>query len=518
MKRLKKIKPTFWETSGNSQPHQSLNFQRKWKLIVVFTSLMALLPVLVVTLVEYKLTRRVIETEMRNTMTGILTPAAASLNSDLKQLNGVQVRADGTGEIAVSEELQAFLLHFLEPYKNSNVGDFFVVADGEKLMTPSLFWGEPGNRIPVMWEDGAPGAGVIETASLDGNTLLAGYASIPNSSLALVMVKSKHRITDAWFSPRLKLVGYLAVSIVLILVSIMGMAAYLVERIHVAEQKRIKALHRAGYSNKMASIGRLASGVAHEINNPLAIINEKTGLMLDLIALEKDASTGAPPNDRLSMLAKDVLKAVKRCGMVTRQLLEYAKNMDPCIEPVDIEKTVRWVMTFFRREAKEQEITFSVETKGEPFPLNCDRGGFQQIIVNLLNNAFAAMERGDALDIFINYKKAKFVEITVSDTGSGIPEADIQNIFEPFYTIKDNPFNTGLGLYVTYGIINEMGGTIFVDSTLGEGTRFKVVLPATRECGAPDGGQVTSGEPELQAIKDRAVNQTDSGMEADHGR
>lgn len=596
MKRLKKIKPSFWDRpdSGDSHPHQPLNFQHKWKLIVVFTSFMALLPVLVVTLVEYRLTRRIMESEMKNTMTGILEPAAESLLYALDRqtavvdlmvtadrgrylhsqeyiqeiqkeitavssnLTGISlVGNDGDGHdmggdpafcrspradanllvegvdknrylkfIPASEGAPAklcvylcyfpgedgafklrldldmdFLAHFLIPYHPGVSGDIFVADSDGILVTPSVFFGGAGGKTPFNWTGRKDKTGSFEYTRQGGESLMTGYARIPNSSLLLVMVKSKQRITELWFNPRLKLAGYLVVSILLILLSIMGMATYLVGRIHAADRKRTKALHHAGYSNKMASIGRLASGVAHEINNPLAIINEKTGLMLDLIALEKNAS----PNERLSTLANDVLKAVERCGTVTRRLMEFARNMDPSREAVDVEQALRWVMSFFRKEAKEQNIKLSLDTRGEAFQFNCDRGGLQQIFVNLFNNAFAAMERDGSLDILIRFRRRSAVEITVSDTGCGIPREDIHNIFEPFFTVNDNPSNTGLGLYVTFGIIRDMGGKIFVDSELGKGTTFKVVLPASVEP-APTGDPAirdNNGKPDSKRDGDK---------------
>lgn len=593
MKSLKKIKPSFWDKpeQGGGHPHQPMDFQRKWKLIVVFTSLIALLPLIVVTIVEYRLTRRVMEEEMKNTMTGILEPAADSLiyaldrqtsvvdhlviadkdrYMDLKEyikeirdeisaisknIVGVsltQERTNNKNDVETIYNCQSpeagtsllmeridkrrylvyepakgntssklcvylcyfpkesevlklkldldmqFLEQFLIPYHpGGSSGDIFVADHDGILVTPSLYFGAAGSKIPFKLDINETAPKVFETNVQNGEVLLTGYAHIPNSSLSLVMTKTKNRIKELWLTPRLKLLGYLIVSIVIILMSIMGMATYLVGRIHAADKKRMKALHHAGYSNKMASIGRLASGVAHEINNPLAIINEKTGLILDLIELEKHVL----PNERLPELGKDVLKAVERCGMVTRRLLEFAKNMDPCKEPVDVEQTMRWVLTFFRREAKEHNIAVSVKTKGEAFPFNCDRGGLQQIFVNLLNNALAAMDRDGLLDIFIRYRESKAVEITVSDTGCGIPKGDIHNIFEPFFTVRENPSNTGLGLYVTYGIIKEMGGTIFVDSKLGKGTTFKVVLPVTNECLPQDDLTIENKDEKTTGIK-----------------
>ncbi|MCP4722844.1 MAG: GHKL domain-containing protein, partial [Desulfobacteraceae bacterium] len=311
----------------------------------------------------------------------------------------------------------------------------------------------------------------------DKESVIAGYARIKNSPFILVQVKSKQWLTDLWFKPRLTMVWYLAASIVLILLSIMGMATYLVGRIHSADQKRIEVLHHAGYTNKLASIGRLASGVAHEVNNPLAIINQKTGLMVDLLTLKENSS----PDPRMVPLANDVLDAVTRCGTITRRLLDFARHMESSIQLVDLEKVIKQTLAFLEKEAHRRGITISVDNKTFIPGFECDRGSLQQIFLNLFNNAFAAMEDGGQLAIRVKFKKKEKVVITVSDNGSGISEDDIHNIFEPFYSSKNDHWGTGLGLSITYGLVKEMGGDIMVKSQLGKGTIFTLLLPVKAE-------------------------------------
>jgi signal transduction histidine kinase len=257
----------------------------------------------------------------------------------------------------------------------------------------------------------------------------------------------------------------------------MGTATYLVGRIHSADQKRIEILHHAGYSNKLASIGRLASGVAHEVNNPLAIINQKTGLMIDLLTLREDSS----PDPRLIPLANDVLEAVKRCSTITRRLLDFARHMESSIQPVDLGAVIKQTLAFLEKEAQRRGITLSVDHK-TPIPgFECDRGSLQQIFLNLFNNSFAAMENGGQLKIRVRFKAKKSVVITVTDTGTGISPEDIHNIFEPFYSSKNAHWGTGLGLSITYGLVKEMGGNIMVKSEVGTGTCFTLLLPVTPE-------------------------------------
>ncbi len=469
MKRLKKLKPAFWDhhnVAGN-HTHTDFNFQRKWKLIVVVTSFMAILPLFVMGFMDFRLSRKTIEDEIKHSISKILTAAVIS--------------------ISFSKDVEKYAFEYSDQFNCSEDEDMFVVDQNGTLLTPSSYYDELSIANTFHASMLKETAGIKDVVTPNGRPVIAGYARIPNSSLTLILAKSKKNIADLWFKPRLKLVGYLAVSMVLILLSIMGMATFLVGRIHRADRRRVKALHHIGYTDKLASIGRLASGIAHEINNPLAIIDQKTGLIQDILTLTKEFS----PNEQLNQLTKDIFNAVNRCGTVTRRLLDFSRHMDSKIELVDIEKIIRQVFTFLKKDATRQGVEMSFNSQGKIKNFQCDRGNLQQIILNLFNNALAAMENSGKLDdvkldggklkVDVKLNKDKKVIITVSDTGIGISDKDINQIFEPFFSSKDDHWGTGLGLSITYGLIKEMDGNIIVKSKLGKGTSFIVILPLTPE-------------------------------------
>ncbi|MCK5312111.1 MAG: hypothetical protein KAJ62_08375 [Desulfobacteraceae bacterium] len=455
MKRLKKFKPAFWDHRdvASSHPRTGFNFARKWKLIVLFTTVMAILPLFVMAYVDSNLTRRTIEEEVENSMLRVLNCVVLSLSS--------------------SKDIKKSALDYAAKAKSVGIHDIFVANSDGTLLTPSLYYGAPD--IPNIFDTSIlkEQIGIKEIITPDMVPVIVGYARIPNSSLILVRIMSKKRITDLWLKPRLHLVGYLIVSIVVIILSIMGMATFLVGRIHAADKKRTEILHHAEYKNKLASIGRLSSGVAHEINNPLAIIDQKTGLIMDMFSSGKDFST----EERLIPLTNDVFDAVKRCGAITRRLLDFAQHTEPSIETVNIEEVIEQMLAFLKKEAERQNITISVNSKGSIPNFECDRGSLQQIFLNLFDNAFAAMENGGQLDIFVEFKKKENLTIIVSDTGSGIAQEDITKIFEPFYSSKNDHWGTGLGLSITYGLVKEIGGDIMVKSKIGKGTRFTITIP-----------------------------------------
>ncbi|MBT3177329.1 MAG: GHKL domain-containing protein [Desulfobacula sp.] len=455
MRRLKKFKPAFWDHQDftESNPKTSFNFRRKWKLIVLFTSFMALLPLFVMTLVDFSLTRRIIEDEVKSSMSKILQAAVGSISS--------------------STDLKKSALDYINGSDQGEDNDIFIVNEKGTLLTDSFYYGSSGTPNAINTKAFKEMNGIKKDIALNGKPVISGYARIKDSQLILVLTKCEEKITDLWLKPRFKLVGYLAVSIVLILLSIMGTATYLVRRIHSADRKRSEALHHAEYAKKLASIGRLASGVAHEINNPLAIINQKTGLMMDLLTMKKDYSS----DERLVLLANDVLDTVKRCSTITRRLLDFARHMEPSIESVDIGEVIGQVLAFLEKEAEHRRITISVDNKEAIPNFECDKGSLQQIFLNLFENAFAAMEDGGQLTISIKFKTKDEVAIIVSDNGSGIAAEDIDKIFEPFFSSKNHHWGSGLGLSITYGLVKEINGDIRVKSRVGKGTRFTVTLP-----------------------------------------
>jgi len=470
MKRLQKYKPAFWEHGETKDnPHSGINFQRKWKLIVVLTSFMALLPLFVMTLVEFSLTRRIIEDELKNNMLTILDTASASLSFSINKENNL--------EHTDLSNTKSIINTYLSLYSRGKDNDLFVINESGSLMTPSYYYGPSGTQFSDHSIQFEIKTDIHNSVNPNGTPVIAGYAKVQGTRYIVMLVKSEKWLTSLYFKPRLKLAGYLVISIFLIIVSIMGLATYLVGRIHTADRKRIEALRHAEYANKLASIGRLASGVAHEINNPLAIINQKTGLIMDLFTLQKEFSA----DERLLGLTKDILDAVTRCGTITRGLLDFARHMEPSIQPVNLKTVIGQVLTFLEKEAERSGISILVDTGGAVQEVESDRGSLQQIFLNLFENAFAAMADGGQLKVVIRFTPEKKVEIMVSDNGVGISEDVIGQIFEPFYSSKDDHWGTGHGLSITYGLVKEISGDIRVKSQLGKGTCFTLTLPLTIE-------------------------------------
>ncbi|MCG2776631.1 MAG: ATP-binding protein [Desulfobacterales bacterium] len=359
----------------------------------------------------------------------------------------------------------------------SGLGDVFIINHEGILQTPSHSHGGVLENISLPIPEYAPVTQVFEGRSTNGAPLVIGYRYIANTPFILMIVKQKRELMKPWHKTRLELLGFLVVSITIILGVILGGATYLVNRVYLADQRRIMTLHEVEYSNKMASIGRLASGVAHEINNPLAIINEKAGLIKDLITFKKN-STKDP---KLICLVDSVLSSVERCGRITKRLLGFVRHMEVSVQPIKLDEIIHDVLGFLDKEAEYRSIAISVEIPNDIPQLESDRGKLQQIFLNVINNAFAAMSDGGHLDITARREDKDFVSATITDNGYGIPEEDLERVFEPFFSTKTKKGGTGLGLSITYGLIQDIGGRISVQSEEGKGTSFIITLPLKME-------------------------------------
>ncbi len=384
--------------------------------------------------------------------------------------------------------------------KQGGLKDSFLINLDGILQTPSLLYGqvlepfslglppyseEPrvivtqdrqGKKIPVDYNSSVLGLHELQVVEWGVfRRIIMGYAYIPNSPFVLVTIGEQSEMLQAWQRTRVLMLIFLAVVSLLIILVIPGVATSLVNDIHRAQRERALALNEAARANKLASLGRLAAGVAHEINNPLAIINEKTGLMADLLTYTPE--TEPQPREKLLGLVNSIHKAVNRCSGITRRLLGFARPGTMRLELLRLADVIGEVMEFYGKEAEYRNIKIRLEMDTDLPEILSDGNSLQQIFLNLVGNAFAAMPDGGCLSITGAQSDLKHLLVTVADDGHGINETDLKKIFEPFFSTRFLKGGSGLGLFVTYGLVQELGGNILVESTEGVGTRFFVTLP-----------------------------------------
>jgi signal transduction histidine kinase len=350
--------------------------------------------------------------------------------------------------------------------------DAFLINEQGILQTPSRYHGKALDQCPLPVPPMSTHPDILETRGPNGDPLIIGYAFIERSPFILMLLRRPGALQAGWLRLRRNLLLFLTISIALILAVVYGGSRYMVNRTRQADVRRAVVYHEMEYTNKMAAIGRLAAGVAHEINNPLAIIGEKAGLHKDLLSLSEEL----PPKEKMIALVDSVLESVERCGAITHRLLGFAKHMDTRREEIDLHHLLRGVLSFLEREAGYRNLNVMFHVKENVPTVESDRGQLQQVFVNIVNNAFAAVDDGGKIDISISSVDPDHVSVSVCDSGVGISEEDLKHIFEPFFTTKKGA-GTGLGLSITYGIVQKLGGRIEVSSKRGVGTCFTVTLP-----------------------------------------
>ncbi len=302
----------------------------------------------------------------------------------------------------------------------------------------------------------------------DRGPYYVAYSYIQDSPFILVVLR---RSEGRWLSGDLMV--FLGISLLLILAVIFVVARNMVRRIREADVARAQVFHQMEYHNKLASLGRLAAGVAHEINNPLAIINEKAGLLRDRITLSDDEF---PQEKKLLSNIDSITKSVDRCSAITRRLLGFAKQMEVRRDNIVLRELLEEVLGFVEKEATFRNIQVDIDAQDDTPTIDSDKGQLQQVFLNIINNAFAAMDDGGTLEITIAKVADDRAAVHIQDDGCGIPEENLERIFEPFFTTKKG-VGTGLGLAVTYGIVEKLGGRLKVESEVDVGTRFTVELP-----------------------------------------
>jgi len=234
----------------------------------------------------------------------------------------------------------------------------------------------------------------------------------------------------------------------------------MVETLHHTQQE---LLHK----ERLASMGQLAAGIAHEINNPLSTI------LLFSDVLYKEASKDDPRRDDLQML----LNEATRCRRIVADLLNFTRQQEVLAQETDVHATLEKVMESICGQPGFAKVEFVHHFSPDLPLIQADPVQLQQVFINLFNNAAEAMEDGGTITITTQPVDGQWVEIQISDTGCGIPEESLGRLFTPFFTTKPVGKGTGLGLSIVYGIIKMHRGQIHVQSQVGKGTTFTVTLP-----------------------------------------
>jgi two-component system NtrC family sensor kinase len=368
--------------------------------------------------------------------------------------------------------------------------DVFIINSEGVLQTPSRTHGGELLKIDIKAPLVRPAVSLMDVEDRGASGSLMGFARIEKSPWTLVAdIRSKEdaAITRSFIN---ELMVVFILCILIVIAITLRMAHVMVNWIKEADHRRDIAFSEIEHSNKLASIGRLSAGVAHEINNPLSIINQNAGLMKDLIEMSLEPAGIDAPEERFKALINDIrtrekflsitngiLDAVNRCRTITHRLLGFARRIDVAAEHADINDTVLEVIGFLEKEIIFRDIHL-VKNFQESLPaVTTDKGQLQQVLLNIINNAVDAVSRGGVIEVSTALKGERAVTISVRDDGGGIPAKQLNHIFEPFFTTKEKGKGTGLGLFISYGIMEKLGGRLLVESEEGKWTLLTIELP-----------------------------------------
>jgi two-component system NtrC family sensor kinase len=227
------------------------------------------------------------------------------------------------------------------------------------------------------------------------------------------------------------------------------------------------------HSRKIAAVGTLTSGIAHELNNPI------NNIVLTAEALKEDFRSMSP--EESMGLIQDILTQSERASEIVKGLLDFSRAERPDFEAMSIRALIQDTLKLVRNQLTLSGIHVEDEVPADLPPIHGEKKSLQQVFLNLFINAIQAMLDGGTLRISAHPSDNQWIVIDVSDTGIGIDPEHLSQIFDPFYTTKQVGKGTGLGLSVTYGIVEKHGGHIEVKSRKGQGTTFTVTLPLHKE-------------------------------------
>jgi len=369
------------------------------------------------------------------------------------------------------------LIQKITSYKTGDHADIFLVNHKGVLQTASTRHGKIFTRTNLIFSDTSNNsAGITPTDRKTG--MIISRHSFISTNLAvtpfiLVVQKEKAGMMQTWQELRQNINWTVGISIVFIIFIITFASTSMVNKLYILDETKAQAMLQMEQNQQLASIGQLAAGVAHEINNPLEVINQTAGYIKDLYSFKNETLNRTEIVEEID----SILDAVDRCGTITRQLLGFVRQFDVKIKKISLQKMITEVLKFYKKESEYKEVNVTVSIQDNICDIETDSGKLQQILVNLINNAFQAVDVGGCLDITGSQINTKTIELVIKDTGCGISEESLKKIYEPFFSTKKDQKGTGLGLSITYGLVKKLGGKISVQSTEDMGTCFTIILP-----------------------------------------
>jgi two-component system, NtrC family, sensor kinase len=354
-------------------------------------------------------------------------------------------------------------------------GDGFIINRENVLQTTPRFGGKI-MEAPKSPDFAAASGNMVEEMTYGGEQFLYATSLIKLKKWVLVVREAPTEQLTPLLQARFLTMAICFGGLLLIIMGAVFTTRAMMKELLQMERKKAASDELMLQSSKMAALGKMAAGIAHEINNPLAVIGEKAGWMKDLLGMEDVAKS--ENFQELSDAVNKIEYHVVRAKTVTHRLLGFARRMEPMTERVNLNNVLDDSIEFLKNEARYRNIEILANYAPDLPLVTTDPTQMQQVFLNMLNNAIDAIGKDGAITINTRpIKQNNAISIEISDNGPGIPKEVLQKIFDPFFTTKEVGKGTGLGLSISYSIMEKLGGRIMVASEEGKGTTFTIYVP-----------------------------------------
>jgi two-component system, NtrC family, sensor kinase len=325
---------------------------------------------------------------------------------------------------------------------------------------------------------------VVESCDEAGVNNFCLVAGLKRGEWLLCYVHSSQEAYTAMYDARRFSIATLVISVMGIVAVSVVLSTRMIKHIAKADHDKRSMNEQLIEAGKLASLGEMAAGIAHEINNPVGIMVQEAGWMQDLVDdFEQDPDTPLSMEDFKRSLTR-IQTQGRRCKEITHQLLSFARKTDHTRREAQINELIEEVVALSAGRARHSNVRIEKKMQDDLPTITISPSEIQQVLLNMINNSLDAFDsKGGIIEIGTTLYD-KYVVIEISDNGPGIAKENLIKVFEPFFTTKPVGKGTGLGLSICYGIVKNMGGEVTVSSDTGKGTKFQIILPRGEKKGA----------------------------------
>jgi len=316
---------------------------------------------------------------------------------------------------------------------------------------------------------------VNESKGKRGEPLLYAGSWLKDNKWLLIIQQEPTELMEGLFRVRYVEVIIISLGLIAIILTTIFTTRLAIDQLRRTDNKMNRLTAELVQTDKLAALGKMAAGVAHEINNPLAVIIQKTGWMEDLL-LEEDFQN-SKNLEEFKVSIRKIEEHVERARKVVHGMLGYVRKMEPHLEDVDVNDTINKTISLLENYSRNNSIEIQTDLSVDLPIIAGDQAQLQQVFLNLLTNAIDAIGKDGLIEVKSRCDGSE-ISVSIKDNGSGIPEDLQKKIFDPFFTTKEPGKGTGLGLWVTYNIVEKLGGSIDLNSAPGRGSTFTVNIPA----------------------------------------